>query len=95
MKHKFTCHTTKNSIILQFSMKDLKRMELEYKEVYEELFDEQDSLLELTLEEKQKAILVLEERFDGNLNQSIARKPERKASRTGKDRRKSHRRGSQ
>ena len=40
MRHKFTCHTQKNSIILQFSMEDLKRMELEYKEVYEELFDE-------------------------------------------------------
>ena len=42
MRHKFTCHTQKNSIILQFQMDDLKRMELEYKEVYEELFDEQD-----------------------------------------------------
>lgn len=40
MRHKFTCHTQKNSIILQFKMEDLKRMELEYKEVYEELFDE-------------------------------------------------------
>ena len=40
MRHKFTCHTQKNSIILQFSMEDLKRMELEYKEVYEELFDD-------------------------------------------------------
>ena len=28
----------KNSIILQFNMDDLKRMELEYREVHEELF---------------------------------------------------------
>ena len=37
-KHKFTCHTTKNSVILQFSIEDLRRMELEYFEVFEELF---------------------------------------------------------
>ena len=30
-------------------------MELEYKEVYEELFDEQDLLLERALEQKAKA----------------------------------------
>ena len=49
MNHKFTCHTQKNSVILQFSMDDLKRMELEYKEVYDELFDDIDVLLERTL----------------------------------------------
>ena len=40
----------KNSIILQFSISDLRRMELEYKEVYEELFEDQDILLEMALE---------------------------------------------
>ena len=40
MIHKFTCQTTDNSIILQFSIYDLKRMELEYRDVYDELFDE-------------------------------------------------------
>ena len=34
IKHKFTCHTRKNSIILSFGIEDLKRMEIEYKEVY-------------------------------------------------------------
>ena len=50
MIHKFTCHTIKNSVILQFSIEDLKRMELEYRDVYDELFDEQDTLLEMALE---------------------------------------------
>ena len=36
-------------------------MELEYREVYEELFDEQDLLLELTLEQKARAQNHLEE----------------------------------
>lgn len=61
--HKFTCHTTKNSVILQFSMADLIRMELEYKEVYDDLFEEQDILLERALEEKQKANLILESKI--------------------------------
>ena len=35
-------------------------MELEYKEVYDELFDEMDVLLERALEEKRNAQLTLE-----------------------------------
>ena len=34
IRHKFTCFTQKNSIILQLSIEDLKRMELEYNEIY-------------------------------------------------------------
>jgi len=55
MKQKFTCHTQKNSIIHELGMEDLIRMELEYKEVYDELFDNQQTLLVLTLEQKQIA----------------------------------------
>ena len=47
-------------MILQFGIEDLKRMELEYKEVYDELFDEMDVLLERALEEKRNAQLTLE-----------------------------------
>ena len=36
-RHKFTSHTIKNSIILQLSLEDMKRMELEYNEVYDDL----------------------------------------------------------
>ncbi len=37
-------------------MEDIKRMELEYKEVYDELFERQDTLLERTLEQKRFAL---------------------------------------
>ena len=39
-------------------------MELEYKEVYEELFDEIDVLLERTLQEKRKAQDMLENKIN-------------------------------
>ena len=58
-KHKFTCLSRKNSVILQFGMTDLRRMALEYKEVYDELFDEQATLLEETLVIKRKAVRIL------------------------------------
>lgn len=41
-------------------------MELEYIEVYEELFEEQDLLLERALEEKAKAQSILEEANEHN-----------------------------
>ena len=40
MKRKFTVLTVKNSIIHQLSIEDLKRMQFEYLEVYDDLFNE-------------------------------------------------------
>ena len=76
-KHKFTCHTRKNSVILQLSFADLKRMELEYKEVYDELFEEQAALLEQTLITKQTARNILEGivEMDGDVASELSDKP--------------------
>lgn len=84
-KHKFTCFTRKNSVILQFGMTDLRRMALEYKEVYDELFDEQAMLLEETLVIKRKAVRILEGKLD---SESSHVKINRKSS-SGKNRKRS------
>ena len=60
MKRKFTVQTVKNSIIHQLSIDDLKRLQFEYPEVYDELFFEQSELLEEILTSKMEAIQFLE-----------------------------------
>ena len=40
MKRKFTVHTVQNSILHQLSIDDLTRMQVEYPEVYNDLFSE-------------------------------------------------------
>ena len=60
MKRKFTVQTVRNSIIHQLSVVDLKRMQFEYPEVYNELFFEQAELLEQVLTRKMQATRHLE-----------------------------------
>ena len=45
MQRKFTVYTQENSMLLKFAVEDLKKMQLEYPEVYDELFMEQAELL--------------------------------------------------
>lgn len=50
-----------NSVLLQLAMEDLKRMQSEYPEIYEELFESKIEILHSVLEQKLKAINHLDE----------------------------------
>ena len=55
-KRKFTVYTQENSMLLQLEIKDLRRMQFEYPEVYDELFLEQAELLQEVLSRKMVVI---------------------------------------
>ena len=60
MQRKFTVYTQENSMLLKFAIEDLKKMQLEYPEVYDELFMEQAELLREVLTSKMYATQQLE-----------------------------------